>query len=392
MAQAKRRAKQRWPYIKKRVYSSGAIGWQVDARTATGGDRRAFETLQEAETYASQCRVRRENEGASAFGNADLARYGKSVQDAINFYLAHLRRVESSKPLKEVVAAFMVEKETVEKRKPRYLGDLRVRLGKFVADFGEQTIATISAEEVTEWLQGLPVGAVTRNTFRRRLAAVFSFAKQRKWLADNPFAGGKKADIKRVDEPRKKVRVLTVEQSAKILESASAETLPFWAVAIFAGLRPESEIGRLRWEDIDFDQRVIVVDGVGSENEETKTGRRVVRMSDNLMEWLLPYSKQIGPLAPAGNFWKKLRADKRKAGFGTPGSESDGERAAGVKLHRWTEDITRHTFGSFLLAKCDDIGVTATQMGNSPDMVRRHYLALVKPKQAAAFWALGPSS
>jgi len=52
-----------------------------------------WETLEEAETYAEQCRTRRTNEGTAAFGNEELASFGKTVQDAITFYLDHLRRL-----------------------------------------------------------------------------------------------------------------------------------------------------------------------------------------------------------------------------------------------------------------------------------------------------------
>jgi len=50
-------------------------------------------------------------------------------------------------------------------------------------------IAGISASRIDEWLRGLGVGAVTRNTFRRRLAVLFNFAKRRGYVTENPVAG-----------------------------------------------------------------------------------------------------------------------------------------------------------------------------------------------------------
>jgi integrase len=381
-----------WPYVRRRVYPNGSVGWIVDARTKTGGERKTFGTEQAAATFAQQCRVERENNGVASFGNAELARYGKSVHDAIAFYLAHLRKLEASRPVREIVAAFLLEKEKLDKRSDRYLGDARTRLERFIEVFGDRLISSLTAEEITGWLDALGVGVVTRNTFRRRLSAVFSYAKGKKWLAENPFAGGKKSDVRRIDEPRKKVRILSNAQVQKLLDLASDECLPFWAIAVFAGLRPESEICRLHWSDIDFDQKVIVVDGDTSEIEETKTGRRVVKMTDNLIAWLRRFIGRTGLVAPQGDTWRKLRKDKRKAGFGTPGSETEQERAEGVVLRQWTEDLTRHTYGSNHLAHHGDIGVTATQMGNSPEIVRQRYLALVKPVQAAEFWDIAPQS
>src|SRR5262245_51563640 len=145
---AKRRAKQRWPYVKGRTYPNGASAWMVDARTKEGGERKTFETLAEAETFAEQCRARREGEGLRAFGNADLARFGKTVQDAISFYLDYLRRQEHSVPVKDAVAKFL---SNGEPRSPRYAGDLRARLSRFEGAFGERLIGSISPEEITKW-------------------------------------------------------------------------------------------------------------------------------------------------------------------------------------------------------------------------------------------------
>jgi hypothetical protein len=79
---------------------------------------------------------------------------------------------------------------------PRYLGDLRVRLGRFVQSFGEGVIAGINASRIDQWLRGLGVGAVTRNTFRRRLAVLFSFAKRRGYVTENPIADAERAKVK----------------------------------------------------------------------------------------------------------------------------------------------------------------------------------------------------
>lgn len=65
----------------------------------------------------------------------------------------------------------------------RYLGDLRARLGRFVVSFGEEMIAGISPSRIDEWLRGSGVDAVTRNSFRRRLAVLLQLCKA-PWLSD----------------------------------------------------------------------------------------------------------------------------------------------------------------------------------------------------------------
>src|SRR5437868_9213376 len=101
--------------------------------------------------------------------------------------------------------------------RPRYLGDLRVRLGRFVNCFGEEMIAAINAREIDEWLRGLGVGAVTRNTFRRRLAVLFSFAKRRGYVTENPIA-----DVERAKERETEVEILSVTETARLRDGADS--------------------------------------------------------------------------------------------------------------------------------------------------------------------------
>ena len=352
-------------------------------------DRKFFTTRTKATFYAEGRNVEFQAQGkegvefpsalrVEAGACADMLKpFGRSLRNACEFYIEHLRRQEKSVTVKEAVAAYMQHAGKNKGLSVRYASDLRVRLAKFAQAFGAQQIGAIEPEAIVEWLEALPVAMGTRNTFRGRIAPLFLFAKQKKWRADNPFAGGKKADIAVAKETRKKVRVLTVEESAKLLEVASDETRAFWAIALFAGLRPESEIKRLRWEQVHLAERILIVDGDESETEETKTGRRIVKLPDNLIEWLRPIARRSGAVAPTVNLWKKLQADKRKVG---------------VRLRRWVVDVTRHTYISHHLAKSDDIGVTSTQAGNSPAMVRKHYLKLTRPADAATFWSIAPAN
>lgn len=407
-----RKAKLRaqWPRV---TFVAGRVKpWQVDCRIRKVGERFFFATATEADAKAEQQRIARKNQGTEAAAmpsrlrsdaleaERQLAPYGKTINDAVAHYLAHLQRASASVPVPAAIADYLASlKAGVTANPPtcskRYHADMRARLAHFEAAFPHDTIRSLAEapQPLAQWLAALPGGASTRNTMRRRVAALFSFAITKSWADASPFAGGKKAKVAVVKEGRKKVKKLELSEVAGLLANATDETLPIWAIAIFAGLRPESEIHRLRWEHIDFDEKVIVVDGDENDTEETKTGRRVVRMSDNLANWLLPLARPAGPLVANGGIWKKLRTDKRRVGFGTPGTETPAEKAAGIKLKPWVEDYTRHSFGSYLVAAPrelggQDIGVAATQMGNSPNTIRKHYLSLVKPADALKFWSI----
>jgi len=52
----------------------------------------------------------------------------------------------------------------------------------------------------------------------------------------------------------------------------------------------------------------------------------------------------------------------------------------------------RHSFGSYLLAETKNENLTASEMGNSPGIVIRHYRAVVRSEEAARYWRIVPPS
>lgn len=368
-------AKQEWPYVTKRKYADGTIRWQVDTRTKNGGERKTYATRDEAERYAANARQLRQNEGSASFGSDELRKYGKTVRHAVDFYLAYLRAQADSIPVAEVIEKFKAANGASWSR--RYEQSLNSALRQFHASFADNKIGSITTDELVAWLDGLNVSPLSRNTIRGRIATLFGYAVARKWRAANPFEGRNGGEIPPLKIKALPPKILTPAQAAKIMETASEQTVAFWAVALFAGLRPESEIERLRWEDIDLDQKTLAV------HHEGKTSRRIVKMHDNLVAWLRPHAKARGSVThelPHSTLGNRLREDKRRAGFGK-----------GEKLTPWVQDFARHSFCSYYLAECGDVGVVATQAGNSPEILRKDYLNLVKPAAAAQYWQITPT-
>ena len=50
----------------------------------------------------------------------------------------------------------------------------------------------------------------------------------------------------------------------------------------------------------------------------------------------------------------------------------------------------RHSYASYRLAQCQDAAKVALEMGNSPNMIFRHYRELVMPQDATAWWNILP--
>jgi len=90
--------------------------------------------------------TRRTNEGVAAFGNEELARYGKSVQDAIRFYLGHLRAQEQTIPLDTAIAE-LVESRRAGGKSAEYCYGLKLRLGRFGKDFSGRSTGSLTARK-----------------------------------------------------------------------------------------------------------------------------------------------------------------------------------------------------------------------------------------------------
>jgi integrase len=71
--------------------------------------------------------------------------------------------------------------------------------------------------------------------------------------------------------------ILEPEQVARLLEAAAEETLPYWAIGIFAGLR-SAELERLNWENIHFKEKLIEVPALSSKT----ASRRFVTIHPSL--------------------------------------------------------------------------------------------------------------
>ncbi len=149
--------------------------------------------------------------------------------------------------------------------------------------------------------------------------------------------------------------------------------LPALATGLFAGLR-RSEFFALDWSEVDLENRTIEVKGIKAKTRQ----RRLVHIADNLLEWLMPHRQEHGPLTPENNIdvlSERLRALALEAG-----------------INPWPHNAMRHSFGSYFFGKTKDENLTASEMGNSPGVIFRHYRALVRDTEVMQYWRLSPSN
>jgi hypothetical protein len=228
-----------------------------------GKDRRQrkfFRLREEAAAFCEQKRLEQLYYGAAGLSFTEAERFeyrqcaeklrpfGKTITDAVTFYLPHLQAANRSCSAAELVEELLRVK-TGDGMSERYLGDLRGRLKAFADSFNGKSIAQITGAEIDEWLRSLSVGPVTRNNFRRVLIVAFNFAHSRGYCSSNPAKGSAKA--KEIGAPP---GILSVSETARLLENAAPEILPYLAIGAFAGLR-RAELERLDSNEVDLEMR-----------------------------------------------------------------------------------------------------------------------------------------
>ena len=229
-------------------------------------------------------------------------------------------------------------------------------------DFGNRPIASITIEELDNWLRDLPLSPKSRANFRANIGVLFSYASNRRIIDFNPIVHTAKPKL-----PDNPPEIFTVDELSTLLEKATG-VVPMIAIGAFAGLR-EAEIQRLDWNEIDLIRGHIEVTAAKAKSAR----RRIVPIQPNLAAWLQPYSGTTGRVVPAGA--RRKLAGVRKA----------------AKLTRWPNNGLRHSFASYRLAAIHDAPRVSVELGHtSPQMLYSTYRELVLPTEAERYWTILP--
>lgn len=261
---------------------------------------------------------------------------------------------------------------------------------KHVKDLESKPVISLGAEFWREWLEATADregwGDRTFNDYASLLSSVWKHGVAQELCEKNPIEGVVRRKIRRMEKA-----VYTVEQVKTLLNTAwthDRDLIPFFAITIFAGVRPDlnGEIGLLVWEDVNFEENWI---RVGANFDNKTNTKRFVPMEPNLVAWLSPWKKLQGKVLPT-NFVKRRRyltRGKYQAEAETPESKWKELVPYGLKVR----DITRHTYGSFLEAKCRDRNIVKENMGHTDfETYEQHYRNARTPKEAEAFWSIYP--
>lgn len=347
------------------------IAQQTSVRLANGwtaGDevtRRDIDLLRHCEQMAREHGV-----GLSAamdeWASARKAAGEIPLADAVRFYQANRKDLLIQRTLAQVAEEF------IESRRANGSSEIHVRncrdyLGRLTGQMRAH-IADVTTAELNKFIRSQKtLGPVSRNSLRGTIVSMFRFAKRQNYLHPDRDTAADMTESYKV--PETEITIFTPEEMTKMLLSSHGRLLPVLAIGAFAGIRT-AEIKRLHWEDIKWDRGHIEIAG-----RKAKTAsRRLVPLTDNLKLWLEPWRDETGDIVGFDDVSGALCDVALKAGI--PGG--------------WRRNALRHSFISYRVAKTGDVPRTALEAGNSPEMIFRHYRAVVDEASAEEWFGITP--
>jgi integrase len=383
-----------------KVEIKGVTFWKVRTPKAGGGaTRKFFKDKADAQAYYEQQDVQLENYGlagahldeslrSKAIVAAEiLAPVGGDIVDAAKFYAEHLSSKKTGMDIGKAVAAFLKDRDSGD-YSPTYRQSLKHRLGHFASEFRGRTTTSITPSEVRSFLRARG-SAESQRSYRRNIKSLFSYLKEFHGQSYDPTPAIEKN--KSSGKASIHVEILTPSQCKDLLKAATPEVLPSLVMGMFCGLRA-SEIARLPWSAVDFDEGRVRIDAAVAR----KVGsRRVVPIPSNAMMWLKPYSKTSGLLQPK-DYFGRMESVRVTAGFRPSVSQTHKRIAEERKkkgmppLSSWPSNGLRHSAISYALASCGNEHEVATWAGNSPAVIKAHYDAQASAKAAKEFFSILP--
>jgi len=320
-------------------------------------------------------------EVARQFAHAHKVLDGKPLMEAVDFYAKHLAREALHGALSPVTLPALVKKylESIDGEKSkRYVQDLQAKLNRAAKAFTGQ-LRDIRAIDIDQWIKGMEgAGKRTRNNYRMAMVTLFSYAREKGYLARGQQTEAE--FVTRFDDKKGgKIGIYTPKQFSTLLRYVDERFVPFVALGGFAGLR-SIEILRLEWEDVWFEKGFIEV---GREKSKTAT-RRLVPICPALEAWLKPRAKESGPILP------KIRNEVHftRLFHAAKGTLNDEKGTPRMKL---VHNGLRHSFCSYRMAETKSAAQVALEAGNSPKMLFEHYRELVTEAEAKEWFGLAPA-
>ena len=368
---------------------NGVFSYRVEGRLHCVRIRRNFKTQEEAAAEKAALEVNSEQtksrlQSATTFLTTDQLREAEAMfrrlagrPYPLSFYMeyafANYRDPVTRKLLTEAVKEYLATKKHEHEQdllSEPHLTRVGRDLKRLEKHFPGVTVAELTGARLVGYFEAGRAGLKTYNNRRGIVSTFLKFALQRDWITDNPLM---KIPPRRIRRRRGGATTFTAQQAKDLMayvEEHHTSAVPFFALCLFAGIRPclrTGEILRLPAEHVKIDASMICLDAKASKVREPRN----ITIQPNLSAWLKAYPLDKFPIIPAN-----LQHIREKVALKFPLSH----------------DVMRHTFISMFVAKFRSIGEAAIQAGNSEGIIRRHYLDLKSPEEAAEFFGILPRS
>ncbi|MEX0331436.1 MAG: tyrosine-type recombinase/integrase [Puniceicoccaceae bacterium] len=294
--------------------------------------------------------------------------------------------------LGDATSAYINSMERIGRNKS-YIGHVRRTLTDLEAEFGNRLVREFTADEIRDYLFGLPYSPITIRNKRTYFQGAFSWWDKQGWLSDNPMT--------RVESPKvqdKEPEILSVPEIRSLFsanEKVDPEICGLLALGAFAGMR-SSAISRIDYAEIDFKQR-----GILTPAEKTKKNRRqwIEDLPDNLWEWLKKTPPQAFEMTQRQMLHRRAQAFKR-AGLLVEADDISRENAkrdrkglpaSNLKPKCPPKNALRHSFVTYHVALHRNPGKTALIVSHrDQDCLYQHYLGIANKQDAERYFRICP--
>lgn len=311
-------------------------------------------------------------QAADAVTALSLLQNRATLTEAARLWLEHDARKKT--PSVASVIDRLVEEKRNAGMGSNHCNGLKNSLLRLFKGMERAAIGTIDDAVFERALSKTQTSLADRRNKRRDAYILFRFARKKRLVAINPVESVTKPNV-----PVGEVEILSPIQTARLLwhvHENCPDMVAYFAISIFAGLRNQ-ELIKLKWEDVDLGKKEIEVRAAYA-----KTRRaRQVEIHKTLAEWLLPLTRNEGefvcPIHPRKTAPDTFDMQARRRAV-----------SIAAKIDPWPSNCLRHGFGSYHFAREKNAGLTASQMGNSEQVVKAFYTKTVRKSAWKIFWNL----
>jgi integrase len=376
-----------WPVIR---YHKPRNSWVVDAGTKisppdpkTGSKKRLREYYtdkKDAEARAELLRIELKNHGISGFKltqeqqiDAEKALkiikpFDVSITDAVKFYAEYHKLEGAEMTFTDLVDDFRKtldqDREKGEGVADRTYKDYESRHNRLKEEFSN--IKLISFSHKKNWGKlSRKLGKSSRR-YENHIRILFNYAVEKEYLKQSPMKG------KLSKAPKlKKPAILREDQWRQLLLTAietdsDLDLLSYVVLILYMGLRPESEVKRIGWKNINFKTRKLFI--ADEETGKSDLGR-TLEIPKVALELLFRSSRKNGKIIKSDSKhrrnWDELR---EKAGLIIKDQDSKSIK------NDWVADIARHTAGSMVYAKTQSKEAVRAFLGHTNEVTMRYYV------------------